>query len=331
MDRDEHDTVSGTERPVPAHLASARPGRRRWRALLGGAALVTAIVMALVLAGDDGDDVGTVAPTTGGDETTAAEDEDTTTTPTAARSASAVVVSLDGILGWWDGEAWVQAEPGAAPPVTGGERYQVVQVGRATAEATGSAPRAGCPIGDGSTTVELGLEAPAERGPRPIAVTGVDVPAPRPVELLRPDQYGPAATEALAGLGIDDPDPAIVQVVRSDLLGDGTDEVLLVVERLGPDAPYPEEGDYSVLLLRQVVEGEVRTTVLHEAQAEVDPDGTVSPFLETVRIDALADLNDDGAMEIATSTTYYEGAATTVYESDAEDEPTEVLSLGCGA
>ena len=142
--------------------------------------------------------------------------------------------------------------------------------------------------------------------------------------------YREAVRTQIATMGIDDDDQRVVEAVRADLLGDGTDEVLLVVERLGDTYSLAgAPGDYSVVLLRQIVDGEVTTTVVHRAVSESTPEQP-SPYLLLARVAALADLNGDGRMEIVLSTHYHEGASTVVYEVTDDGTATEVLSVGCG-
>ena len=99
------------------------------------------------------------------------------------------------------------------------------------------------------------------------------------MDLTSQAAYVQAAVAALADLGVDDPSPELVQLLRTDFEGDGVDEVLIVAERLSdPDTLFAQPGDYSVLLLRQVVDEQVVTTVVAESVADPGPDET--PFVQ---------------------------------------------------
>ena len=231
-------------------------------------------------------------------------------TGNGAADIRSVVVSVDGVLGWWFGARFVRGR-GQAVPVSGGETYTIVGLD-GTSTAIGSPPGPGCGLGDPEpVTIDVGLEYPEDRlAPLPIAVTGVPDPAPRPVvDLASQAAYVQAAVAALADLGVDDPSPELVQLLRTDFEGDGVDEVLIVAERLSdPDTLFAQPGDYSVLLLRQVVDEQV-TTVVAESVADPGPDET--PFVQLTRVGAAADLDGDGTMELVTSGVYYEGAPPT--------------------
>jgi len=144
--------------------------------------------------------------------------------------------------------------------------------------------------------------------------------------------YRTAAAAVLADLGIEDADPDVVQVVRSDLEGDGIDEVLVAVQRLSdPETLFAADGDYSVVFVRRVVGGEVKTSVLAQSNAPDPQLPDQTPFVDVLRISALADLNGDGRMEVVLDGSYYEGSSTVVYEAEPDGRLVEVLRAGCGA
>jgi hypothetical protein len=253
--------------------------------------------------------------------------------PPPTTPGTAVSVSRGEVLGWWDGQGWVEPDPDRTAPVAGGEQYQIVHLGDTVTNATGSVLRTGCDIAsDRPSAVDVGPpQTGSDRDSSPVAVTGVPDPRPRPVTVIDPSgaTYRAAAAEVLAGLGIDDPQPAVRQVVRGDLAGDGTYEVFVVVERLtDPEGLIAGKGDYSVVFMRRMVAGELRTFVVAQSIADSGAGGT--RFVQAHDLDALADLNGDGRMEVVVGYRYYEGAGTAVYEVAPNGGLVQVLHRGCG-
>ena len=271
-------------------------------------------------------------PSTGA---SAATTPDESAAPSAGSSGRAVVVALEGVLGWWDGDGWVRADSGAPPPARAGDEYRIVRLDDAITTATGSGPTTGCGPGGDDFTVDVGLRHPEDRlAPTAVAVSGVADPRPRSVSVLDPraDVYRSAAVAVLADLGVVDDDPDVVQVVRGDLEGDGVDEVFVAVQRVtDPATLFAAPGDYSVIFVRRVVGGEVLTSVLAQSIAPDPQPPEQTPFVAVGRISALADLNSDGRMEVVTHDTYYEGTDAIVHEAQAGGGFVEVLSAGCGA
>ncbi len=145
---------------------------------------------------------------------------------------------------------------------------------------------------------------------------------PRPVAEISPRPEDVAEVEAaLAGTGLE---PNITRVVRFDGDGDGVDEVLIEANTLdGGDNGAAVEDRYSLLLLRRVAaDGEVETIRIHEA---IGQEG--DPFLETMAIVAVAEVNGDGALELMTRTIGFEGSWGSIWTLDGD--PTEVIQGGC--
>ncbi len=107
--------------------------------------------------------------------------------------------------------------------------------------------------------------------------------------------------EVLEPLGILS-EPEVYQQLVVDLEGDGTDEVVIVARHVADDV-IARPGDYSVVLLRKIIEGEWQTAILETSLAEPD-----SPYVLSHSVAAVADLNGDGKMEIVVDAVYYEGA-----------------------
>ena len=304
-----------------------------------------ALVFAVAACGDaaPADDTTTsttVVPTTLPDTTTtstppvdASTTTTSTTTTTLAPSAKGVIVGFEGVLGWWDGAEWRSLEDGE-PPAAEGDLYQVLLIGEETMAVVGGPLTGGCEFIEGSRAVDLGIEIEEWPQPTPIAVSTTAELMPNPVELLTtpPAVYEPIVSELLATRGVVDPEPPLVQVIRTDLEGDGVDEVLIAAERNETGALNPAAvGDYSLLILRKIVQGEVQTAIIADYIVE-EPvvEGSIIA-LDTLRFTAVADFNGDGKMEIAYTSQYYEGSSTHLVEYVNDDlGPVEVLSVGCG-
>jgi hypothetical protein len=251
--------------------------------------------------------------------------------PPAGSIPTGPIVGRYGVLGWWDGRAWVSADDGGPVPAVGGEEYQLVRLDEAIVRAVGSAPEPGCESPGGGVFITADDEPDGpNQWPRArrIAIAGVDNPRPRPVEVLDPasDVYRQAVRDVLPGLGIEDPDPDVVQVVRADLDGDGVAEVLVVAERLAAgQGLVADPGDYSIVLLRRAGgDSAVVTTIVVQSIAD-------APHVEVSRVSAVADLNGDGRMEVVLDGYDYEGTGTSAYELGADGQLRLVFGAGCGA
>ena len=122
----------------------------------------------------------------------------------------------------------------------------------------------------------------------------------------------------------------ITQVIRADLEGDGVDEVIISASTIPEDLISSQVGDYSILFLRKLIEGEVQTAILGESI--VDDLDTLLQDLVVFELAAVADLNGDGQMEIVVNGTVWEGAFLQAFEYVNDDlGPVEVLSCGCGS
>ncbi|MCP5029755.1 MAG: hypothetical protein GY929_26080 [Actinomycetia bacterium] len=281
------------------------------------------------------------SPTRTSAATTSTPDPSTTTTPPATTTTTAapagdptsLVISRLYVVGAWDGTGWLEIDPLAAGniPAEEGDSYQVSMVGQPGGGTTvGGAPEEVCePMGIHGipTFPELFYEFGEAS---PIAVRADWDIAPRSGELLdpAPTVYVDAARDFLISRGIADPVVELEQVVRVDLEGDGVDEVIMVGERFDQFFQV-EPGEYSFVLLRKVVEGEVQTAVLGAA---IPVDETEGELFLSFRLSSLADLNGDGQLEIVTNETYYEGTATVVWDYVNDDlGPVVVMSAGCGA
>lgn len=286
--------------------------------------------------------------TTVADPTTTAEPSTTTSTSEATPTTTTVppsttttlpmlagnwaeeplVTAEFGALGWWNGSEWLDAEEEGTLPVEGGEDYQTVLLDDIGLTAGG--PQ--ITVCDPLELVGVELEDPGQLGDFP-GPYGVAISAPWPLqphlfEVASDDgTYAGFATELLSGRGLEVSDPVIKQVVRTDLEGDGVNEVLVVAEEVTPGF-LMEEGDYSIVFMRKVIQGDVLTAVI-EATVVL---GEEDRFAGAHSIGSVADLNGDGKMEIITDSAFFEGFGVTVWEYVNDDlGPVEVLETGCGS
>jgi hypothetical protein len=130
----------------------------------------------------------------------------------------------------------------------------------------------------------------------------------------------------LRAKGIADPVVNITQLLRIDLEGDDTDEVLIAANLIRGAGTSARAGDYSVVLLRKIMKGEVQTIPLVEEYYFTGCIGECAPAVH--RIAALLDLNGDGVIEVVLAWRDYEGRGKTVYQTEG-DEVKKVLSWAC--
>lgn len=169
---------------------------------------------------------------------------------------------------------------------------------------------------------------------RSIGVNAKWNPQPRIAKqgALTVEAYLKSTSEVLSANGLSKSKPQLQQHLRVDLDNDKDDDVLIAAERYQlreDDAFVPtstKAGDYSVLYLRRVVEGKVKTQMLVGDFYRKSEDFNV-PWSH--RVTGLLDLDGDGKLEIVIHSAYYEGATTTVWKLQGS-EYVKVLELACG-
>lgn len=250
------------------------------------------------------------------------------TTATTEPPDTLVTVGNTCLLGWWD-EGW---QNGDDLPVAGGEEYQVVRLDEPITLTTGSGARTHCePLdlvsvefdpeipGSFAEIDALAIQTQGEVRPSPVELLGLSIPA-----------YVTATSELLETRVSGIPIINITQVIRTDLEGDGVDEVIVAASTIPDDLISSQVGDYSIVYLRKVIDGEVQTAILGESIVE-DLDNLFQN-LAVFEVAAVADLNADGRMEIVLNGTVWEGAFLQAWEYVDDDlGPVEVLSCGCGS
>ncbi|MFQ5931979.1 MAG: hypothetical protein ACE5MM_06200, partial [Nitrospiraceae bacterium] len=229
-----------------------------------------------------------------------------TSTPTAQPTDPSALYSFVGapnglILGGVRGGKWVGAEV-VNQELNAGERFRVFGVeGEFLGEGQNGSPAPGVgefcegrpsvirlPSFDRSRLPPfrdyIGINGPWYLFPREIISIALDSPV-----------YVAAVTDYLREAGIRDPQVRLDNALRLDIEGDGQDEVLLNASRLASGALAPDEGNYSVVLLRKIVEGELMTIPIAESVFPVDRPGEPFDYFTLVSV---PDMNGDGMLEI---------------------------------
>lgn len=279
--------------------------------------------------------------TTTSEKTTTTEVPTTTTegstTTVAATSTSALrsgnwadqplIVTDFGAMGWWDGSEWVRADDVGALPVTGGEDYQVSLLAEGSQSSGGPQTTTCEPLLNLGVQLERPELLGSWPGPYGVAISAGWELHPHIFQSFSDNgSYAGFARELLAERGLDVPNPVVKQLYRTDLEGDGTNEVLVVAEDVS-EGLFGQPGDYSIIFMRKVVEGEVQSGILGDSIFAEEGDFLISFSLGTV-----ADLNGDGKMEIVVDSAYYEGLGVEVWEYVDDDQGlVPRVNVGCGA
>jgi hypothetical protein len=236
------------------------------------------------------------------------------------------------LLGGSAGGQWLKPEA-AAGLIPGGEHYRLYTLTGEVGNSVGGKPAKGEDACVDTLYVTL-APYPAGRGSL-VAVGGPWNAMPRRLKIASPEAqvYKDAAAEILRGKGIDNPKVNLTQVIQVDLDGDGVEEVLVSAanyERFKPEGgltPDARAGDYSLVFLRQVVQGKVVTKII---TGEYYPKAKKFTAPSEHRVIGVLDLNGDGSLEIVLSGRYYEGEwveACRVHGAKI----IKLFSMGCGA
>ena len=253
----------------------------------------------------------------------------TTTTELSGKWADLPLIATGiGALGWWDGAEWVAAEEEGALPVLGGEHYQVARIGLEATVVGGPQEFVCEPLFNLGIQLENADLLGQWPGPYGVAISAPWDLQPHLLEAFDDDgTYAAFASLLLGDRGLVVAAPVIKQLFRTDLEGDGVNEVLVVAEEI-TGGYLPTAGDYSIVFMRKVVQGDVQTAVLGESVI-TDPEGA---FLVGFTIGAVSDLSGDGKMEIVVDSAYFEGLEIDVWEYVDDDLGlVSVLQTGCGS
>jgi len=129
--------------------------------------------------------------------------------------------------------------------------------------------------------------------------------------------YQDTVMDWVKGQGISEPILGTLHIFRIDLEGDGVDEIFISCTYLAGIPQSTLAGDYSIVLMRKVVGGEVLTVPLvadiyHSKQVELT-------FPTTYSIASFLDLNGDGILEVVIDFERWEGFGALIYQIDGQN------------
>jgi hypothetical protein len=138
--------------------------------------------------------------------------------------------------------------------------------------------------------------------------------------------YHQAVLDWLRSQGVANPVSGNVRIFRVDLEGDGVDEVFVSATHLDASQGTPRAGDYSIVLMRKLIDNNVVTTlVVGDIHASQESQTT---YPSTYSLANFLDLNQDGVMEVIVDVTHSEGGGALVYEVNGQTIQ-EVLRAIC--
>jgi hypothetical protein len=236
------------------------------------------------------------------------------------------------LLGGSAGGQWVKPEA-AAGLIPGGESYRLYTLTGEAGNSMGGKPAKGEDACVDTLYVTL-APFPAGRGSL-VAVAGPWNAMPRRPKIASPEAqaYKDAAAEILRSKGLDNPKVNLTQVIQVDLDGDGVEEVLVSATNYAKPGsgagltPNARAGDYSLVFLRRVVQGQVVTKII---TGEYYPKAKKFTGPAEHRIIGVLDLNGDGSLEIVLSGRYYEGEWVEAYRVHGA-KIIKLFNMGCGA
>lgn len=247
--------------------------------------------------------------------------------PAAAQAIHPVLDAKSGyVLGapvngtWQDGQH-------VARRVGAGRRYRVIGAAGVLGVSTGTrAESVGVPCDE---TFAVNLSPSRDEGE--VAVDAAWNVLPRRVTRLSAAAaagYAGAVRQILLQHGIRAPVARVTGAVRVDLDGDGTEEVIVSAFRSTGNGSFTVgAGDYSLVFVRKLVRGVVRTILLEQ---EYHPRATAETTTNEYTIAGAWDLDGDGGSEIVVRGSYYEGGWTTLYRIRGTAAQ-KLVSVGCGA
>ena len=215
------------------------------------------------------------------------------------------------------------------PSLQDGERpYQLYTGTQILGQITGTTPFAP-DFGPCVSSPQVGFPAASDLS-ETIALVSSWNATPRQTEPLPLDTpvYQEAVALYLQANGIAEPEVQITRIDKIDIEGDGVYEVVISAARLtglGNGLPTAAAGDYSVVLLRKIVNGTLTTFTIAEA---LFPEAVELADPAQFNILAFLDLNGNGTLEIVLESFYYEGRFISVHEITNQGA-NRVLTAGC--
>lgn len=200
--------------------------------------------------------------------------------------------------------------------MTGRERYRLYSTEKFLGVGKGSKPVID-ELGHATPSLTVTLPTSLTRDQTVIGICGDWNALPRVPKKLdyKSPVYVQLVRELLIRKGITDPKVSITQLWRIDLEGDGQEEVLLAAttprQAYRECSPEVEAGDYSLVLLRKIVQGKVETIAIRLKYFPATP---ANPGNEDIYdLAGVFDVDGDGIMEIITSWRYHEGSGQTIH------------------
>lgn len=145
-----------------------------------------------------------------------------------------------------------------------------------------------------------------------IAIPGTHDARSRKYQEIDPKSpvYTKIFREYLKDNGVENPVVSIDKIVKTDIQNDGTDEVLIVAYNV-ENMYFPKSGEYSLIILREVVNGEVRTKKVCGTIYTEESNGD---FAGQNDIIGVLDYDGDTVNEIIVSESNHAYFGTVVYE-----------------
>ena len=166
-------------------------------------------------------------------------------------------------------------------------------------------------------------------GGQAVAVTGDWNAVPRVAENISSDNavYVEIIRNWLVGQNFPEPVVEIDRILRVDMEGDGVDEVLISASHfVEPTGHNVQFGDYSLVLMRKVIGNSVVIIPIAYDYYYQDVENQFPIIYDSLFV---ADLNNDGVLEILVGTKRWEGTGVHVYDAN-KDGVKLIFNMFCG-